>query len=184
MKTANDIAAFLSGQPYFVEALKHVEALNLPDCWISAGFIRNAVWDHLSGFQPSPRRTDDVDVLYFQPADLARTGEETAEATLRQVAPEHEWEVRNQARMHFKNGDAPYQDTEDGLRHFLETATAIGARLTAGKIEIIAPYGIDDLLSLVLRPTPSGRARPHEFIGRVEQKGWRRRWPKLTFLEP
>jgi uncharacterized protein len=29
-------------------ALGLVMALGLPDCWIGAGFVRHAVWDHLS----------------------------------------------------------------------------------------------------------------------------------------
>ncbi|WRQ77412.1 nucleotidyltransferase family protein [Pseudomonas saxonica] len=31
-----------------------VRSLNLPDCWIGAGFLRNAVWDYLHGRSPSP----------------------------------------------------------------------------------------------------------------------------------
>ncbi len=184
MKTKADVAAFLGGQPYFTDALKHVADLKLPDCWISAGFLRNAVWDYLNGLPATPCRTEDVDVLYFQSADLSRNQEDAAERVLRRAAPDYEWEVRNQARMHLKNGDAPYRNTEDGLRHFLETATAIGARLVDGEIEIIAPFGVEDLLTLTLRPTASGQARPHEFTERVEGKAWCERWPKMNVVEP
>ena len=41
-----------------------VRSLALPDCWIGAGFVRNAVWDHLHGRALSPL-TGDVDVLWF-----------------------------------------------------------------------------------------------------------------------
>lgn len=51
-------------------------------------------------------------------------------ATISTVLLELEWEDRNQARMHMKNGDSPYGDTEDGLRYFLETA--ICARQSPG----------------------------------------------------
>ena len=182
MKTEADVAAFLEDQAYFLRALDHVTQLDLADCWISAGFIRNAVWDHLSGFAPAPQQTDDVDVLFFEPADLSRKGELEAERVLAELSPDYDWQVRNQARMHLKNGDEPYRDTEDGLRHFLETATAIGARLNGGRVEVIAPYGVDDLTTLTLRPTASGRARPHEFNERVDRKGWRQRWPKLSVI--
>ena len=38
--------------------LRAVAALALPDCWIAAGFVRNAVWDHLAGARrPRPTRT-------------------------------------------------------------------------------------------------------------------------------
>jgi hypothetical protein len=31
-----------------------VDSLGLPDCWIAAGFVRNAVWDSLHARTPSP----------------------------------------------------------------------------------------------------------------------------------
>lgn len=41
-----------------------VAALDLPDCWIGAGFIRNAVWDHLHQYPPSPPNGD-IDVIWY-----------------------------------------------------------------------------------------------------------------------
>ena len=54
------------------------------------------------------------------------------------------WQPRNQRRMHLwrGKGDAPYRDTEDSMRQWLETPTAVAARLTnEGRIELLAPYG-------------------------------------------
>ena len=45
-----DIAAFIAAQPAMMDLLRAVEALNLPDGWIGAGFVRNPVWDALRGF--------------------------------------------------------------------------------------------------------------------------------------
>ncbi|MEM7427619.1 MAG: nucleotidyltransferase family protein [Pseudomonadota bacterium] len=184
MNTPEDIAGFLATQPHIVSVLEHVEALDLPDCWVAAGLIRNAIWDRLSGIPVRLETAADVDVVYFNPADLGKDADQAHEARLRAAAPTLEWEVRNQARMHLKNGDEPYADTEDGLRHFLETVAAIGARLREGRIELIAPYGVDDILKMILRPTASGRARPHEYLARLERKRWHEIWPKLEVLTP
>ena len=102
---------------------------------------------------------------------------------LRAAEPTYDWEVKNQARMHIRNNDAPYKSTEDAIRHFLETPTAIGARSLRGQIALIAPFGVEDLLSMTLRPTPSGRAKSAQYLNRINTKDWRERWPLMTVEE-
>ena len=60
--------------------------LGLPDCWIGAGFIRNAVWDNLHGkaaFGP----VGDVDVLWFDRGRTDASEDRKLEATLQAMAP-------------------------------------------------------------------------------------------------
>ncbi len=73
---------------------------------LAAGFVRNLVWDRLHGLVATP--FTDIDVIYFDPADLSRETENRYEAELRILAPEYPWSVKNQARMHLRNGDKPY----------------------------------------------------------------------------
>ena len=80
--------------------------------------------------------------------------------------------VTNQARMHERNGHAPYRDLADALAHWPETATAIAARLGPGGVEILAPHGLADLLALIARPTPAYRAKPGPVLARIAAKGW------------
>jgi len=47
-----------------LNALECVRLLNLPDCYLAAGFVRNLVWDFLHQM-PSPTPLNDVDVIYF-----------------------------------------------------------------------------------------------------------------------
>lgn len=86
--------------------------------------------------------------------------------------------------MHARNGHAPYADTADALWHWPETATAVAARTRAGRIEVLAPHGLADLLGLVVRPGPAYAHRPEVVRRRVHEKGWMRRWPGLTFARP
>ncbi len=157
-----------------------VRDLCLPDGWIGAGFVRNAVWDALHG--RAPALDGDVDVVWFDPLRAAVAEDARVEAALRRVAPEVAWSVRNQARMHARNGDAPYASTPDAMRHWPETATAVAARRTADDaVEVIAPFGLDDLLGLRLRPTPRFAVEKRSvFEARATAKGWRARWPLLN----
>ena len=160
--------------------LECVHALDLPDCWIGAGFVRNATWDHLHGRPPRPP-SGDVDVVWHDPGRMDPAEDARLEARLRAMVPAVEWSVKNQARMHRRNGDAPYGGTVEAMRHWPETATAVAARRTdQGGCEIAAPFGLDDLFNLVLRPTPrfEGGKRPI-YLDRVEVKGWLRSWPLL-----
>ena len=158
--------------------LRAVEALHLPDAWIGAGFVRNAVWDVLHRRTPDVEGLADIDVVYFDTIDISPERECAIEQTLGGGA----WSVRNQACMHLRNGDAPYRDTADAVAHWLETATAVAVRTRKGVVELLAPYGVEDLLGLVVRPTPIAAARPEkmdQFRQRAQEKRWMERWPKL-----
>ncbi|HMB77806.1 MAG TPA: nucleotidyltransferase family protein [Kiloniellaceae bacterium] len=163
--------------------LRAVRTLRLPQAAIGAGFVRAAVWDHLHGFA-TPTPLDDIDVVYFDPDDPAATRDADLEAALRRSLPGPNWDVKNQARMHLRNGDAPYRDLGDAIAHWLETATCVAARLNeAEDLEIVAPWGLDDLMNLRIRATPSGQRKGEDFRRRLGEKDWQGRWPRLT-LDP
>jgi hypothetical protein len=160
--------------------LEAVSYLDFPDCWIAAGFIRNAVWDALHGRAPRPP-LGDVDVIWFDPNRCEGTLDRDIEEKLRAVVPAIDWSVKNQARMHTRNEDTPYQSSTDAMRYWPDTATAVAARLSRkGQLEIASPFGLDDLFNLVLRPT-------ERFVGeklpiydeRIRSKAWMESWPLL-----
>jgi uncharacterized protein len=152
----------------------------LPDWWIGAGFARNAVWDHLHGFA-TPTPLDDIDVIWFDADQREAALDDMLAAKLTARRPDFRWSVKNQARMHARNGDRPYRSSLDAMCHWPETATAIALKLhDDGIVELGAPFGIDDLLALVLRPTPHFRANRIAAYGeRQRAKNWRAHWPRL-----
>ena len=180
MKHASALQAILANDPGRYGVLATVGSLGLPDCWVGAGFIRNAVWDYLHDRAPS-RHTGDVDVVWFCPERARPAEDKEVEAALRVLDPSVDWSVKNQARMHLRNGDAPYASAVDAIGHWPETATAVAARQTPeGSCEIAAPFGLGDLFDLVLRPTPrfAGEKRA-VYLDRVQSKGWLAIWPRL-----
>lgn len=176
------LEALLSDDLPRSEALAAVAGLALPDCWIGAGFIRDAVWDHLHGRSPTFPAAD-VDVIWFAPETADEEADRDIERRLQGLLPAYMWSVKNQARMHRRNGDAPYGSVADAMKHWPETATAVAARLDNEKIEICAPFGLDDLWALRLRPTPAfANEKWPIFQERPASKRWIERYPMLTLL--
>ncbi len=184
MRTISDLADFLSQQPRIMSVLRPVAMIGIEDCWVGAGLIRNAVWDHLHGRPVEFVSGSDVDVVYCDCAAASLARDLEIEKRLFEALPDVPWSVHNQARMHERNGDAPYRDTEDAIRHWPETATAIAARLNGDRVEVIAPHGIDDLLQLRVRPTPTFGRKLEIYRQRIASKDWLQRWPMLEIVGP
>lgn len=171
--------------PWRRDALEAVAALHLDDCWIGAGFLRSPLWDLLHNYE-TPTPIADIDVLYFDTQNIETDAESELERRLTRSGPglpwpQTYWSVRNQARMHLLNGDPPYNDTSHAMTHWPETPTAVAIRLNeTGTPELLAPFGLDDLFALIVRPTPHAKAhKMAAFRDRVRRKDWRTKWPKL-----
>ncbi len=54
MKYQQEVQRLLLTDPLRMQALLAVRDLQLPDAWIGAGFVRDAVWDHLHGYGQRP----------------------------------------------------------------------------------------------------------------------------------
>ncbi len=150
--------------------------------YLGGGAIRNALWDHLHGYDPRTS-LDDVDVTYFDQVAAEKAHDEAIEQRLRGAMRNIRWSVKNQARMHVVNREPPYRSLEDAISKWPETATALVARLHQDdEIEILAPYGFDDLFRLIVQPTPHFDTRMAEYRSRLERKKWEENWPKLKFV--
>ena len=162
-----------------MDCLRSVERLGLPDWYIAAGFLRNAIWDVLHEKQ-SRTPLNDVDVVYYDPADLRPWTEHELEFAMQNDRPGINWQVRNQARMHIPNSHAPYRDTEHAMAHWPEIPTCIGVRIEPdGTLKVAAPYGIEENWSLRVRPNPLVRYPASLYNDRIRNKRWLQHWPKL-----
>lgn len=181
MNKLAELSRLIRGDAARMRVLANVRELGLPDCWVAAGFVRNCAWDHLHGFVPSMLQKD-IDVIWFDPLRAARVHDEALEATLRSVDSTLAWSVKNQARMHFRNADRPYQSALDAMRYWPETATSVAVRLDQrGALEVVAAYGLDDLFALVIRPGDRFLDEKHAiYLERIRAKRWQATWPRLT----
>lgn len=163
----------------FLSLLKAVEKLHLPDAWICAGCLRNKVWDVLDSISTP---INDIDVIYFDEVNNSITSEKKLESQLRAILPDEPWSVKNQARMHEKNGSMPYRSSFDGVANFPETVTAVAIRISNNELEVMAPYGLQDLFSKSVRPSPhfDETSDLHSiYLERVSQKKWDEIWNRV-----
>lgn len=180
LSSVEDIAVLITADPWRMRVLTAVRDLELPDCWVGAGFVRNLVWDELHGYAQRTPLTD-VDVVFFDPSDTNEEREMHITQNLREKLPDVPWEVVNQARAHHFHDHEPYRSTTEALSHWVETATCIGARVDENdQVEITAPHGVADLIADVLRPVPDRDMET--FNKRISKKDWLNRWPKLRII--
>lgn len=163
-----------------VKALGSVQQLNLPQCYLAAGFVRNLVWDYLHQ-KPLPTLLNDVDVIYFDEFESNPGGYKLIESQLSAVMPEVNWEVRNQAMMHKRNGDRPYLSIIDAMSYWPEKETAVAIRqLDNGNYECISAFGFESLFKCQV--THNQKRSFETFIERVTSKGWLEHWPNLRVM--
>ncbi len=175
----------IAEDPVRMHILHAVREVNLPDSWVAAGCVRSLVWDHLHQRVSSPLPKD-IDVIWFDKAAISAQTDLALEAKLATLCSglNGSWSVKNQARMHQRNADLPYESSADAMAHWPETATAVGVRLDQrGAIEVSAPLGLEDLFALNVRPTARFESDKYAvFLERVRSKRWLKIWPKLTLL--
>lgn len=190
----SDIVNLISSDKQMMAILKTTRALQLPDWWIGAGFIRSKVWDYLHGYT-TPTPLPDIDVIYFDPTDFKpeQAGDDSIppetryEKQLQKTHPDIHWSVTNQARMHIFHNRHPYSNAIEAVADWSETATCIAVTLTENdELLLAAPYGITDLTQLIIRPIPDYQKKykhdPDLFSRRIEQKQWLIKWPKLRII--
>jgi hypothetical protein len=189
------IRGIIRSSGWLMGVLRAVRQAGLPDAWTGAGALRDLVWGELYGPGFTPGEVHDVDVAFFDPADLSRRRDEQATARLRAGSPAIPWQARNQAAVHtwysgkFGGGPvAPLRSVADAVATWPETATAVAVRLeprgAAGSgIEICAPLGLCDLLGGVWRRNPR-RASLEVSLARLARHQPARRWPGVRVIPP
>lgn len=187
VRSARRLEELVANDAWLMGVLRAVRTLDLPNWVVGAGVIRNLVWDHLHGLPRTPPK--DVDVAFFDAGDVTRARDRALEVQLSALDAAVPWEVTNQAGVHlwyerrFGASIRPITSIEDAISRWPETATAVGVTLgAAGDLDVIAPYGLDDLLGMVLRRNPKQVTRAY-FLERAERKRIAERWPHVAILD-
>lgn len=116
------IASWIELDTFRRETLAVASELNLNDWCLSAGFLRNLVWDNvLQKARSTP--LNDIDLVYYNTDNLCPEIDKEYESQLFQMLP-LPWSVKNQARMHTRNGDLRYGSTSDAMSFWPEIETA------------------------------------------------------------
>jgi hypothetical protein len=180
--------ALVITNPTIAALIDRLPALDLSDCWITAGAVMQSAWNAIEGHPPD-YGIRDYDVFYFDP-DLSWEAEDRA---IRRAADafrdvDANIEVRNQARVHLwfddRNGTDGYPrltSARHGIDVFLETPSMLGIHPTGGgAFEVYAPRGYGDLFGFVHRRNPDSVGPEAHYV----EKSTRRKalYPRLTVV--
>lgn len=178
----------VQASPRVMQVLDLVRGANLPDWRLVAGSVYGTVWNSLTGRAPD-YGIKDYDICYFDP-DISWDAEDRIIKAVDALLPEDLKplvEVRNQARVHvwfekrFGSPYAPLSCTDESLERYLCFSDAVAVRLEADdSISLAAPFGLQDLFDMVLRPNPN-RGATHNTKAKVA--GIQARWPEVQFKE-
>lgn len=176
------VSRMLTEDLYRMQCLAALKSQQLPQGYLAAGFLRNAIWDELHGFK-KPTPLNDIDVIYYNPSDISKESELHIENALSAQVPSAHWQVKNQARMHVKHGHNAYKDCEEAISYWIEQETCVAIRLCPNeegdKFDMLAPYGLSRNFAGTISINPR-HPRGDVFTQRVHSKNWLLTWPQLT----
>lgn len=161
--------------------------LALPQWYLGAGGIAQSVWNARHGYH-AKRGIKDYDLVYFDGSDLSYQAEDAVIRRAAEVFAEIRIpvEVRNQARVHlwyrehFGYDIESYRSSEDAIRTWPATCSAIGLTRRDGRTRVFAPFGLDDLLAMRVRPNKLQITRE---VYEAKVSRWKRDWPRIV-VEP
>jgi uncharacterized protein len=166
--------------------LEKALSLGLPDWYLGAGIIAQTVWNKKHGFDLN-FGIKDADLVYFdsdlsqeKAATFVRKGENVFEEIAIPV------EIINEARVHlwyereFGYNIDPYTSVEAAIDTWPTTATAVGIKIDGNdNLFIYAPFGIRDLLDMIVRPN---KKQITQEIYAKKVNRWKKAWPNLQVV--
>jgi hypothetical protein len=180
--TEQDILEVIKKDKWMMNILCRAEKLNMPNWVIGAGFVRNKIWDYLHGNSKPYVDTADIDMIYFDPDGNDEEKDNELSKKLRSETGV-DWEVVNITYSHEWDNVPPHTSVETVLAHWPETASSVGIKIENGELKLIAPYGIDDLVRLIIRRSPKTEATIERVKERMKEKKWLEKWPNLKLVE-
>lgn len=167
--------------------LERAQKMDMPNWYLGAGGIAQTVWNIRHGFN-AENGIKDYDLVYCDVGDTSYEAEDVLIQKGKEIFNDIPVlvEIRNQARVHlwyekhFGKSIAQYKSVEEAISTWPTTATSIGVRKnTDGRFQIYAPFGLDDLLRMIVR---ANKAKITEKIYQDKVDRWIKIWPNLKVI--
>lgn len=183
MTKAEQLLRILESNKSVQVILERADELKMPNWYLGAGGIAQTVWNTGHGFDPQ-KGIKDYDLVYYDGDNISYEAEDVYIQKGREAFKEIPVlvEIRNQARVHlwYKNHFGypidQHKSVEDAIGTWPTTATAVGVRKNGKNFQICAPFGLDDLLGMVVR---ANKIKITEKIYQDKIDRWIRIWPNL-----
>lgn len=173
-----------------IEVLKKLEQFSkenkkFQDYYVGAGAVNQTLFNYFHKF-PIDNNISDFDIVYYD-KDTSYEAEDKIikKLDIRLKELNVKADIKNECRVpiwrkeKYNQEIKPYQSVEDAISRWTTTITCIGVRMEENKLKIYAPYGLEDLFSLIIRPVKKDVTKK-DYLEKT--KKWKQKWPKLTII--
>lgn len=166
--------------------LEKMDESGVSNYYIVAGCINQTVFNYYHGYEVD-YGISDYDIVYFD-EDVSYEAEDRVIKRINSLVGDIDIKVdiKNQARVYLwyyeKYGVKrdPYVSVEDAINKWTSTVTCIGVRLSKGVFSVYAPYGLNDIFEMVIKPV---KLEVTEDIYSEKALNWKKKWPKLKVYD-
>jgi len=166
--------------------LNNANRLKVSNWYLGAGGIVQTVWNVKHGFDPE-NGIKDYDLVYYDADDVSYEAEDIFIQKGKELFKDIPVlvEIRNQARVHLwyeKHFGRPidqYRSVEEAISTWPTTATSVGVRKIDGQYHVYTPFGLDDLLDMIVR---ANKTLITEKIYQDKVDRWIKNWPNLKVV--
>lgn len=167
------------------EILEKLSKSNLKNYYVTAGAINQTIFNYYHDYELN-YGIKDYDIVYFD-NDLSYEKEDKIIKEISSILKDIDvlCDIKNEARVHIWYKDKfgierlPYSSVEDAISRFGATITCIGVRVENNNLKVFAPYGLNDIFSMIIRPV-KGDFTEEQYQLRCEK--WKNKWPLLRII--
>ena len=166
--------------------LEILEKDGISNYYVGAGAINQTVFNYYHDYEID-YEIKDYDIVYYDD-NLSYDAEDVVIKRLEKKFKNLDVlvDIKNQARVHlwyyekYEIRRTPYTSVEDAIASWGATITCIGVRLEKDNLVVYAPYGLNDIFGMVIRPVK--REFSKEFYDDRALK-WMKKWPMLRKID-
>ena len=165
--------------------LDKLDEYNLENYYVAAGAINQTVFNYYHGY-PLDSFIEDYDIVYYDD-DTSYEKEDKIIKDIYNLCDDLniKMDIKNQARVHlwyenkFGHEIEANLSVEDAIGKWGSTVTCIGVRKQKNDFIVFAPYGLNDLYSLTIRPVKKNFTKK-EYDKKVSK--WKNKWPNINVI--
>lgn len=169
-----------------VSILKVLESIGIDNCYVGAGSINQTVFNYYHDYSYN-YGIKDYDIVYFD-EDLSYEKEDKVIKKIKDKLGilSDMVDIKNEARVHlwynekYQTKREPYSSVEDAIASWGATITCVGVRMENDKLEVYAPYGLEDIFGMIIRPVKKDFSKEMYDERTIR---WQKKWPMLKKIE-
>ncbi len=172
--------------PYIRRILEHQPFSSSIGWYVGAGCICQSVWNYLEGYDVT-YKIKDYDLIYYDATDLTKESEISTQQKISDTFADLPIDIEavNEARVHlwyeqdYGKKINQLASCEDAINQWPTTANAIGVNKVKSTYNVYAPYGLNDLFGMIIRPNKPSVIRD---VYEDKVRKWTEKWPSLTVI--